>query len=346
MSSTPSLRTADSPELNRICAAPGGGDASSHPSFDSLDEALLDAIPLAIDIVDEDLNILYLNKAMARKVGSDAVGKKCYLVYRDDSSQCPRCPMRNHLKMVGSNVVETERVLGGRCFKITHRSIRFQDRRAILEIFEDITEIKEAEKCLKQSFERLQRTLEGTVSALAATVETRDPYTAGHQQRVALLAGAVAKEAGLSPHRVSGVRVAGTLHDLGKIYVPAEILSKPGRLTDVEFNLIRTHPKVGYEILKKIEFEWPVAEVVMQHHERMDGTGYPRGLAGDQILVEARIIAVADVVETIHSHRPYRPAVGIDKALEEIERHRGALYDPDAVDACLRLFREKSFTFI
>lgn len=344
MSSSSPLRIVCPPGRNRVDAAPGGGDISSHPCIESLDEELLDAIPLGIDIVDEDLNILYLNKTMARKVGGDAVGKKCYLVYRDDGTQCSCCPMGNHLKMVGSNVIETARVLGGRCFKITHRSIRFRGQRAILEVFEDTTEIKQAEKCLQQSFERLQKTLEGTVGALAATVETRDPYTAGHQQRVALLAGAVAEEIGLSRSRVNGVRVAGTLHDLGKIYVPAEILNRPGRLTEAEFNLIKAHPKVGYEILKEIEFEWPVADIVLQHHERMSGTGYPRGLAGEQILMEARIIAVADVVETIHSHRPYRPAVGIERALEEIEKHRGTLYDRDAVDACLQLFREKGFT--
>ncbi|MBZ0157765.1 MAG: HD domain-containing protein [Alphaproteobacteria bacterium] len=306
---------------------------------------MLDAIPLGIDIVDKDLNIIYLNETMARKVGRNAVGEKCYRVYRDDQTRCSCCPLRNRLHASEGNVVVTEKVMGGRCYKITHRAIHFRGQEAILEVFEDITDIRRAESCLKQSFEKLQRALEGTVSALAATVETRDPYTAGHQQRVARLAHAVGKEMGFSFCQVNGIRVAGILHDLGKIYVPAEILSKPGRLTEAEFNLIKTHPQVGYEILKNIEFEWSVAEIVLQHHERMDGTGYPLGLAGEQILMEARIIAVADVVETIHSHRPYRPAVGIEKALEEIERNRVTKYDPDVVDACLRLFQKEGFVF-
>ena len=180
---------------------------------------------------------------------------------------------------------------------------------------------------------------------MALTVEMNDPFTAGHQRRVANLARAIATEMGLSRERVDGMRMAGFIHDLGKLSVPGEILSKPGRLTEIEFNLVKTHPQVGYDILKRVESPWPVAQIVLQHHERIDGSGYPTGLRGDEIMLEARILAVADVVEAMSSHRPYRPALGIDRALEEISRNRGLLYDPSAVDACLKVFTEKGFKF-
>jgi putative nucleotidyltransferase with HDIG domain len=207
----------------------------------------------------------------------------------------------------------------------------------------EITERKHAEGALKESYQKLQRALEGTIYALALTVEKRDPYTAGHQQRVTNLACAIATEMGLSEEKINGIRMVGFIHDLGKIYVPAEILSKPGQLTEMEFVIIRTHAKVGYDILKKVEFPWPIAQVIVQHHERMDGSGYPFGLSGENILLEAKIIGVADVIEAIASHRPYRPALGLDKALEEVSQKRGILYDPEVVDACLRLFTMKGF---
>jgi putative nucleotidyltransferase with HDIG domain len=178
---------------------------------------------------------------------------------------------------------------------------------------------------------------------MAVTVETRDPYTAGHQRRVADLARAIAAEMNLKSEQLDSVRMASMIHDIGKISIPSEILTKPTHLTDLEFNLIKTHSDSGYNILKDIEFPWPVANIVLQHHERMDGSGYPQGLKGSDILLEARIIAVADVVEAISSHRPYRPALGIEAALEEIEKNKGILYDNTVTDACLRLFREKSY---
>lgn len=193
--------------------------------------------------------------------------------------------------------------------------------------------------------EKLRKGLEDTVLAISAMVEMRDPYTAGHEQRVAELAAAIATEMGLPADRVYGIHLAGSIHDLGKIQVPAEILSKPGRLNEVEYRLVKQHPQIGYEILKNIEFPCPVAQMVLQHHERLDGSGYPRGLKGGEILPEARILSVADVVEAMASHRPYRPGIGLPAALEEIGRNRGVLYDPDAVDACLRLFREKNYEF-
>jgi len=176
-------------------------------------------------------------------------------------------------------------------------------------------------------------------------VEMRDPYTAGHQRRVTVLACAIAEELGLSQDKVEGLRMAALIHDIGKIYIPAEILSKPGRLTETERRLIQTHPQVGYDVLKNVEFAWPVAQIVLEHHERMNGSGFPMGLSGDDILIEARILAVADVVEAMSSHRPYRPSHGINKAMEEVSQNKGELYDPKAVDVCIELFWKKNFQF-
>ena len=210
-------------------------------------------------------------------------------------------------------------------------------------IVEDITESKKTEDALKKSFEHLRKTLDGTVKALATTIEMRDPYTAGHQRRVAQLACAITKEMGFPEDVLEGMQVMGFLHDIGKIVVPAEILSKPGALNDLEFNMIKAHAQVGYNILKGIEFPWPVNDVVLQHHERLNGSGYPQGLTKENIIIEARVLAVADVVESMASHRPYRPALGIDKALEEIVQKKGVLYDEDVVDACVRLFTGRGF---
>ncbi|MFQ6069014.1 MAG: PAS domain S-box protein [Candidatus Aminicenantales bacterium] len=210
-------------------------------------------------------------------------------------------------------------------------------------ITRDITERKRAEREIQLSNKKLLRALEGTVHALASAVEKRDPSTAGHQERVARLAGVIAREMGLPEERIRGIRMAGLVHDVGKIYIPAEILSKASLLNEVEIALIRTHPKVGYDILRGIEFPWPVAKIVLQHHERLNGSGYPTGLTGEDILLEARILAVADVVEAMYSHRPYRPALGLEAAFREITRHRSTLYDSAVVDACLKLFKEKGF---
>jgi PAS domain S-box-containing protein/putative nucleotidyltransferase with HDIG domain len=212
-------------------------------------------------------------------------------------------------------------------------------------IIEDITTRKEAEEKGHESLEKLQRTLDETVFALASTAEKRDPYTAGHQQRVARLACAIAREMGLPESKIEGIRVAGILHDIGKICIPAEILNKPGPITEIEFSIIKTHPQVSYDILKTIEFPWPVAQITLQHHERMDGSGYPGGLSGEGILLEARILGVADMVETMASHRDYWPALGIGKALEEISAKKGTSYDSGVVDACLTLFQKKGFKF-
>ena len=213
----------------------------------------------------------------------------------------------------------------------------------IMVMARDITERKQAEEQLHQSFYNLEKTLEGTIQAITLMVETRDRYTAGHQQRVTQLACTIAREMGLSSKQIQTIRIAGLLHDLGKIFIPTEILSKPGRLTDIEFAIIKTHPKAGYDILKNIDFPWPIADIVVQHHERMNGSGYPSGLQGEEITLEARILAVSDVIEAMASHRPYRPSLGLDRALKEVIDNKGVLYDSDVVDACLKVFVEKRF---
>ena len=216
--------------------------------------------------------------------------------------------------------------------------------RGVAGTLRDITERKQAEEERQQGFEKLRKALRATVQSIALTLEMKDPYTSGHQQRVADLAQSIATEMGLSADRQDFIRTASAIHDIGKISIPSSILSKPTKLTDLEFRLIKTHSQSGYDILKDIEFPWPVADVVLQHHERMDGSGYPHGLKGNDISLEARILAVADVVEAIAFHRPYRPSLGIAFALEEISRKKGILYDADAVDACLKLFQEKNYT--
>jgi PAS domain S-box-containing protein/putative nucleotidyltransferase with HDIG domain len=212
-------------------------------------------------------------------------------------------------------------------------------------VLRDISRRRQTEMELKNNIEKLRKTMGGVIQTMALTVEAKDPYTAGHQRRVADLARAIACEMNLDFELVDGIRMAGVVHDIGKIYVPSEILSKPGRLNDIEMSLIRLHSKVGYDILKTIEFPWPVAQIVYQHHERMDGSGYPQGLKGEDIIVEARVICVADVVEAMTYHRPYRPALGIEVAIDEITKNSGRFYDPDAVAACIRLFKDKGFEF-
>ncbi len=227
--------------------------------------------------------------------------------------------------------------------QLLNELVRMRQRIAELEASE--TERKRVEQELQHTLENLRKAMGATIQAMALAVETKDPYTADHQRRATNLACAIAKEMGLSKEQIDGIRMAGAIHDLGKISVPSEILSKPGRLSEIEFNLVKTHPQVGCDILERIEFPWSIVQIVLQHHERMDGSGYPKGLVGEEILLGARILAVADVVGAMSSHRPYRPALGIDRALEEISRNRGVVYDPKAVDACLKVFTERGFKF-
>jgi PAS domain S-box-containing protein len=222
--------------------------------------------------------------------------------------------------------------------------VKIKDQAIILSIARDITERKKSEAGLQRHFQQLRDNFVATVNALASTIEMKDPYTAGHQRRVTILACAIAEEMDLSEDQFDGLRMAGLIHDLGKINVPAEILSKPGQLSEFEMKMIRHHPQFCHDLLKHIDLPWPVAQIVLQHHERMDGSGYPHGLKGDEIMLEARILAVADVVEAMASHRPYRPAHSIGSALEEILHNKDTLYDSEVVDACVRLFYDKGFT--
>ncbi len=219
------------------------------------------------------------------------------------------------------------------------------DRRLVglIHVVRDITERKLAEEELKHTLDSLRKAVGTTLQVMESVVETRDLYTSGHQNRTADIARAIAVEMGLPNEKIDAIRMAGSIHDIGKLFIPSEILSKPSKLSEIEFSLIKEHARKGYEILKNVESPWPLAEIVYQHHERMNGSGYPRNLKGDDILIEARIMAVADVVESMSSYRPYRPALGIDTALKEIEKNKGTLYDKNVADACLRLFREKSF---
>jgi PAS domain S-box-containing protein/putative nucleotidyltransferase with HDIG domain len=208
----------------------------------------------------------------------------------------------------------------------------------------DISERKQSEENLQRSYIKLERILEQTVNSLSSVAELRDPYTAGHQIRVANLAGAIASELGMPVGKIRSIKTAALIHDIGKVYIPAEILSKPGMLNELERSYIQVHVQAGYDIVKTIEFTQPIAEIILQHHEQMNGSGYPRGLSGDSILEEARVLAVADVIEAIASNRPYRPAFTLERALDMIRKNKEILYDPDVVEACLRLF-EKGFNF-
>ena len=210
----------------------------------------------------------------------------------------------------------------------------WQGHPALIGVVIDYSEHKQAERAMQQAIE-----------ALAGTVELRDPYTAGHQRRVSRLACAIAHKLGMPESQIAGLQLASAVHDIGKVLVPAEILAKPGKLTDIEYQMIQQHAEAGYDILKGVEFPWPVAQIILQHHERLDGSGYPRGLARDAILQEAKVLTVADVLDAMMTRRPYREGLGLEAALREIETGKGKLYDPAAVDACVSLFRQKAFSF-
>ncbi len=307
-----------------------------------------DAIGDAVALMDQEGTILQCNQAMADLVGKpfpEIIGRRCWEAVHGTDGPINDCPM---IRMRQSRQRE-ESVLpmGESWFKVAVDPSLDEagNLTGAGHLIADITQLKRTEAEVQHSLEKLTKALNGTVLAVANTVEMRDPYTAGHQRRVAQLACAIAQEMGFSPERVEGMRVLGCLHDIGKIAIPAEILSKPGRISPMEFTLIKDHPRVGYEIIKDIDFPFPLAEGILQHHERLDGSGYPQGISGPDIIPEARILGVADVVEAMASHRPYRVALGLDQALEEISRNREILYDPEAVDICLKLFTEKGFSF-
>lgn len=251
----------------------------------------------------------------------------------------------NHIAGDGTSFETIHYCKDGTAFpvEVSSHSTTLINGHALLYIIRDTTRCKQTNKALKESLENVRRTLEGVVNALAATVEKRDPYTAGHQRRVARLASLIAETMGLPDEKVEGVRVAALLHDIGKIFVPSDILNKPCRLTDIEMSLMREHVRIGYDIIKTIPFSSPIAQFILQHHERVNGSGYPLGLFGGEILLESKIIGVADVVEAMSSHRPYRPAHGMKKALMEITCNKGILYDLDVVEACLQTVNTEGF---
>ncbi|MDP8240800.1 MAG: PAS domain S-box protein [Candidatus Hatepunaea meridiana] len=311
-----------------------------------------------ISIISTDLNgmILYWNSGAENIFGYKAEEvvkrEKIDILYysAEDSkitSEKIKSDIIEHKK--GTSCIIKELTKNGRKLWInmtlTPRLDKNGDLIGILGIGEDITERKQAEEELQFSLKQLRKSLEGIVYAMVKMVETRDPYTAGHQRRVADLSVAIAREMNLPADQIEGIDMAGIVHDIGKISVPSEILSSPARLTNIQFEMIKTHAQVGYDIMEDIEFPWSVARIALQHHERLDGSGYPNGLKGDEILLEAKILAVADVVEAMASHRPYRPALGMDKALEEISSKRGTFFEPEIVDACLRIIKEKGFKF-
>jgi len=307
----------------------------------------------SISIISTDLehNIVYWNKGAERIFGykpEEVVNrKKIDILYSENEAKKEMEKIRTQLfnKKKNINCKIKELTKNGRKLWVNmNLTPRFDEKGniiGVLGIGEDITERKRAEGGLKHSLRRLRKALMGIINVMELIVEARDPYTAGHQRRVANLALLIAKEMKLSAEQINGLQLAGIVHDIGKISIPAEILSKPGKLNEIQFNMVKTHPQVGHDILKNIEFPWPIAQITLQHHERINGSGYPSGLEGGEVLLESKILAVADVVEAMASHRPYRAALGIDKALEEIKEKRNVIYDDKVVEACLYLFKVK-----
>jgi len=315
-------------------------------------ESLIGYANAPIIVWNPGLEITRFNQAFEKLTGrqaSEMIGKELFLLFpdnfREDSLRHIRQTMAGERwEVVEIPILHQEGSV--RTVLWNSANIYAQDGEKVIATIaqgQDITERKLAEKKLQDTLENLRKSFGATIQVMVSAVESRDPYTAGHQTRSADLARAIAMEMGLPQNRIDGIRMAGAIHDIGKMSVPAEILAKSTKLTEIEFSLIKEHASKGYEMLKDVESPWHLSEIVYQHHERMDGSGYPRHLKGEEIIIEARILAVADVVESMASHRPYRPALGINAALEEIEKNRGTLYDADAVDACVRLFRDKGF---
>jgi PAS domain S-box-containing protein/putative nucleotidyltransferase with HDIG domain len=309
--------------------------------------ALVKASPLGIVVFDLDGTILLWNHATEEITGwrEEAVLGLPIVGFADEKWEEFEVIRRRTLnqEVFQSLPMATTRK-DGRRIVISYSSAPVFDSGnrivATMAVIYDISEKMKMEADLKDSLEKTSRILDGTVHSLSSAMEKRDPYTSGHQQRVAQLACALAGEiGGITAERLKGIWTAAILHDIGKLYVPAEILTRPGQLSRIEFELVKSHAEAGYEILKDIEFQWPVPLIVRQHHERLDGSGYPAGLKGDDILFEARILGAADVVEAMSSHRPYRPGKGVESALEELRSLRGTAYDSSVVDACLTVFR-------
>lgn len=303
-----------------------------------------------IYIIHDD-RLTYCNERFAEIFGyqsaKDLIGRSLFVIVDEQDANL----VHEKIDLLTSNKEKTNnysfngiRKDGSKIVAGVHGSLAtYLGRPAVIGLLQDVSEKKQDEEKIARYIAQLQDAFMNTVQVAMTLSEMRDPYTSGHERRVAELSVAISAELGFDENRQQGMRVAGYLHDIGKMTIPAEILSKPGRLSDVEFTLIKGHAQSGYDVLKSVEFPWPVAEVALQHHERIDGSGYPQGLKGDEITFEARILAVADTVESMSTHRPYRPALGIEKALAEIQRGSGIIYDPLVVDACIKLFNEKNY---
>jgi len=315
-----------------------------------LEAQLLDCVTDSIFLHDFEGNCFYVNESAYKSRGysrDELIGMNLHALDSPKYSRTIQKQGRDLMKR-GQAAFESAHVRKDQSImpvEVQARIVESGGRKLILSVARDITERKRGQEKLQQSYRKLQRTMEGTTLAFELATEMRDPYTSGHQRRATRLACAIAREMGVCKERIEGIHMAGSIHDVGKMYVPSEILARPAPLTEAEFSLIKVHPKAGHDILRAAEAAWPIAQIVLQHHERMDGSGYPSGLSGGDILLEARILAVADVVEAMSSHRPYRPAYPIDKALLQIMQKKDVLYDCNAVDACLSLFTEKGFKF-
>ncbi|MBA7554244.1 hypothetical protein ES705_46856 [subsurface metagenome] len=316
-------------------------------------QIILDSVPALIFYKDIEGRIIRANKPLADSLQvpiKDIIGKTAEELF-------PREEVENIIKgdkgvilsgKAKRNIIHPYTTPDGIRWLITDK-IPYKDKEGkitgVIGLSKDITSQRKSEEELRQSYQQLKKTMDAAIDTMSKIVEAKDPYTSGHQHRVCQLAIRIAQEMKLSKDKVEGIRIASLIHDIGKIGLPTEILSKPTKLTEIEFSLIKGHSQIGYDILKSIDFSYPIAKIVLQHHERLNGSGYPNNLRGDKIILEARIVGVADVVEAMSSHRPYRPALGIDKALEEITQRKGNFYDPEVVDACLKLFKEKGFKF-
>ena len=321
-------------------------------SSEELSLSLMENSPSPIMVVNADTSIRYVNPALESLVGlksSEILGKKSpYPWWPKELENGYSKKFKTVLKK-GCNKLEllfNNRMGEEYWVEINAKPVFSNEELKYLIVnWFDITDRKVMEDNLKISYKMLQKTLEGIINILAEIVETRDPYTSGHQKRVSKLAVAISNELGMESKIIEGIRIAAEIHDIGKINIPSSILSKPGKLTDIEFDMIKTHPQTSYNIISKIDFPLPIAEIIYQHHEKLDGSGYPRGLKDKDIMLEAKILTVADVVEAMSSHRPYRPALGLDKAVEEIIKNNGVLYDPGIVDTCIKVITKKGFRF-
>jgi PAS domain S-box-containing protein len=316
-------------------------------------QMILDSVPAIIFYKNTEGKIIRANKALAdllRLPVRDIIGKTAEDIFPKEQAENMRKDDREII-ISGKpkrDIIQPHPTPDGLRFLISDK-IPYRDKKGkitgVIVLAKDITVQRKSEQELQQTFQRLKKTMDAAIDTMSRIIEAKDPYTAGHQHRVCQLAIRIAQEMKLPEDKIEGIRIASLIHDIGKIGLPSEILSKPTKLADIEFSLIKGHSQIGYDILKSIDFSYPVAQIVLQHHERLDGSGYPNNLRGNKIILEARILGVADVVEAMSSFRPYRPALGIDQALEEISKNKGILYDPKVVEVCLKLFKEKGFEF-